>query len=174
MRLLFIPLAFITAIFTHNAIASPPKLDLLEGDKRLACEALLCLSSPEKPTECQPSLKRYFSIHHRKAHKTVSARKNFLKLCPQTDSKKEADNIIENITKTSNCDADSLNEITYFITTQKCDNTAPSEKANCETIRLKVISNELPTYCKAYMEAGYIDIQYVGDINKGTGRWKNL
>lgn len=56
--------------------------DLLTGDARLACEAILCLSSGERPSECAPSLERYFSIKFKKPHKTIRARKNFLNLCP--------------------------------------------------------------------------------------------
>lgn len=48
----------------------------------LACEATLCLSSGEQPTECTPSLNKYFSIVFTKPWKTIQARKNFLKLCP--------------------------------------------------------------------------------------------
>ena len=38
----------------------------LDGDTKLACEALLCLSSGSRPHECGPSLSRYFGIHKRK------------------------------------------------------------------------------------------------------------
>lgn len=54
----------------------------LTGDTRLACEAILCLSSGTRPAECQPALHRYFSIKLKKWKKTVKARMNFLKLCP--------------------------------------------------------------------------------------------
>ena len=40
--------------------------DVLTGDTRLACEAVLCLSSGDRPSECAPSIKRYFSIRHKK------------------------------------------------------------------------------------------------------------
>lgn len=48
----------------------------------LACEATLCLSTGQRPTECTPSLKKYFSIVFSKPWKTIQARRNFLKLCP--------------------------------------------------------------------------------------------
>lgn len=48
----------------------------------LACEATLCLSTGQPPHECTPSLKKYFSIVFKKPWKTLQARKNFLKLCP--------------------------------------------------------------------------------------------
>ncbi|WP_269902395.1 TrbM/KikA/MpfK family conjugal transfer protein, partial [Campylobacter coli] len=36
--------------------------DILTGDTKLACEAILCLSSGTRPSECSSSLARYFSI----------------------------------------------------------------------------------------------------------------
>lgn len=56
--------------------------DVLTGDTRLACEAVLCLSSGDRPSECAPSIKRYFSIRHKKLGDTLKARRNFLKMCP--------------------------------------------------------------------------------------------
>ena len=61
--------------------------DLLTGDTKLACEAILCLSSGTRPSECNPSLQRYFGIHHKKPHKTIQARENFLNLCPTSGEK---------------------------------------------------------------------------------------
>lgn len=66
------------AIFTSQIMAQE-----ITGDAKLACEAILCLSSPNKPKECDPALKRYYSIKHKKAHKQAKARENFLKLCPK-------------------------------------------------------------------------------------------
>lgn len=37
--------------------------EVLTGDVRLSCEAILCLSSGTRPGECSPSLSRYFGIH---------------------------------------------------------------------------------------------------------------
>ena len=34
----------------------------LSGDTKLACEAILCLSSGTRPGECGPALSRYFGI----------------------------------------------------------------------------------------------------------------
>lgn len=65
--------------------------DLLSGDTKSACEAILCLSSAERPEECAPSLNRYFSINAKKWKDTIKKRENFLKLCPASgdvDTKK--------------------------------------------------------------------------------------
>ena len=59
-----------------------PNVEMLTGDERDACEAILCLSSGERPEECHSSLKRYFSIKAKKPWKTIQKRTNFLKRCP--------------------------------------------------------------------------------------------
>ncbi len=56
--------------------------EMLPGDTRLACEALLCLSSETRPPECTPALSRYFGINYRKWSDTARARQNFLNMCP--------------------------------------------------------------------------------------------
>ncbi|MCT7910707.1 TrbM/KikA/MpfK family conjugal transfer protein [Arcobacter lacus] len=67
---------------TLFAFANDTQIDLLTGDTKLSCEAILCLSSSTRPSECNPSLDRYFSINAKKWKDTVKKRKNFLKLCP--------------------------------------------------------------------------------------------
>jgi hypothetical protein len=66
------------AVLTSSAIAQE-----ITGDAKLACEALLCLSSPNRPQECNSALKKYYSITDKKAHKQTQKRENFLKLCPK-------------------------------------------------------------------------------------------
>lgn len=56
--------------------------NLFTGDRRLACEAVLCLASGQPPRACQPALRRYFSIQWRTPGDTVRERANFLRLCP--------------------------------------------------------------------------------------------
>ena len=65
-------------MFASSAVAQE-----ITGDAKLACEALLCLSSPTRPSECAPALKKYFSITDKKPHKQAKKRANFLKLCPK-------------------------------------------------------------------------------------------
>ncbi len=60
--------------------------DILTGDVKLSCEAILCLASSTRPKECKPSIKKYFSIKSKKWKNTLKKRKRFLKLCP-VDSK---------------------------------------------------------------------------------------
>ena len=62
-KLALLPLA-LAGMF--SATAAQADDGLFTGDVRLACEAVLCLSSGTRPSECAPSLKRYFSISHKK------------------------------------------------------------------------------------------------------------
>lgn len=59
--------------------------DVLTGDTKLACEAILCLASPTRPDECTAAIAKYFSISLRRFSSTLRARKNFLSLCPRVD-----------------------------------------------------------------------------------------
>src|SRR5699024_12555071 len=59
---------------------------VLQGNERLACEAILCLSSSLQPSECIPSLNHYFDIRmYRKGafiwSRTFDARNYFLYMC---------------------------------------------------------------------------------------------
>ena len=90
--------------------------DELTGDTKLSCEAILCLSSGTRPSECNPSLNRYFSINAKKWSDTVKKRKNFLKLCPVdgADERDETfadlrDNVLP-MTDGRECTAEALNQ----------------------------------------------------------------
>ncbi|WP_416861850.1 TrbM/KikA/MpfK family conjugal transfer protein [Helicobacter ganmani] len=54
-------------------------MQTLSGDTKLSCEALLCLASPIKPSECSPSLARYFGISAKKMERYDYQAKEFLK-----------------------------------------------------------------------------------------------
>lgn len=56
---------------------------VLEGEKRLACETLLCLASGQKPHQCTKALQHYFSIKAKRPWKTFQLRQDFLSLCPK-------------------------------------------------------------------------------------------
>ena len=70
----------LTAMLISPSIASPVETELLTGDTKLACEAILCLSSGTRPSECNPSIQRYFSIHRKRMSDTIKARRDFLNL----------------------------------------------------------------------------------------------
>ena len=85
----FILLLALFTLLPMQALAADhelPQIDTgqyeLSGDTKLACEAILCLSSGTRPGECGPALSRYFGISKKKWKDTVRARRNFLNQCP--------------------------------------------------------------------------------------------
>lgn len=80
----------------------------LTGDTRLACEAILCLASPTRPSECAKSIRRYFGITARKPHQLVTKRRNFLRLCP-TSNDETVNNIINGMGNENDCSAAGVN-----------------------------------------------------------------
>ena len=132
----------------------------LTGDVRLACEAILCLSSSMRPGECVPSLTRYFSIKEKRWSDTVSARRSFLNLCPATGEESNMQTLVEAIANgAGQCDANNLNS---------------SQSFWVEENRV-VINNTLPSWCSDYYGHRYVDFKgsqpvYVGVPEKG-GFW---
>ena len=87
--LIVMAVMFTAACLYPGAAAAAEDDDTFDGDKKAACEALLCLSSGERPDECDGPLKRYYGIRHKKWKDTCKARADFLKLCPNNG---ESDN----------------------------------------------------------------------------------
>ena len=81
----------LSGLLTNTAKAQ----DVLDGDKGLACEALLCLAAPVRPGECLRSIRKYFSIDFSNPLRTIRARLNFLRLCPVNDAPDLADELNE-------------------------------------------------------------------------------
>lgn len=80
------------------------------GDTKLACEAILCLSSPTRPGECSASLSRYFSINADKWKDTVKKRKNFLNQCPTSNEDANMASLVNTLAEGSGlCTIDILN-----------------------------------------------------------------
>ncbi|HHS1179155.1 TPA: TrbM/KikA/MpfK family conjugal transfer protein [Neisseria meningitidis] len=118
--------------------AAQPQNQLLTGDTRLACEAILCLSSGTRPSECAPSIKRYFSISHKRLRDTLKARRNFLNLCPSghENGMPQLINAIAN--GGGRCDAASLNKRGYWTGSRR------------DGDRHFVVDTSKPDYCQAY------------------------
>jgi hypothetical protein len=122
--------------------------EVLTGDEGSACEAIICLSTGSPPGECMASLRKYFSINLSKPWKTIQARINFLKLCPTASASPQMDTLVEAIGNgAGRCDAASLNSALR---------TWTGVDGEYE------ISNQLPSYCDAYYNHEYTD------INSGT------
>ena len=78
-------IASMALVATLGAAAPSQAQQVLTGDTRFACEAMLCLLSGQRPDECTPSLQRYFSIRLRRFNDTQRARSSFLNLCPASN-----------------------------------------------------------------------------------------
>lgn len=134
---------------------------LFTGDVKLACEAVLCLSSGTQPSECMPSLQRYFSINHKKFSDTLNARRSFLNLCPASSQDANMVKLVNDITNGSGrCDTATLNS------NQRSWNWNLDNPGS-------YISNVMPSYCTAYSANSYTDIdapRYVGLPERG-GYW---
>ena len=157
----FAPFALAIAAATA---ASAGAQEVLTGDTRLACEATLCLATSTRPSECSPSLSRYFSIHKRKWSDTVRARASFLSLCPVSDQTPEMRALVDAMANgAGRCDAASLN------VTLRVWNHWDADGGRV------LINNQMPGYCVAYTGHQYTDLgdlapRYVGTPERG-GYW---
>ena len=144
--------AFFMAPLSANAMFS--------GDTKLACEALLCLSSGKRPKECRPAIKKYFSISAKKFSDTLKNRKNFLKLCPSASEDPKMAALTEAIANgAGRCDYAALNSQLLV---------SREGEEECSFIR-----DQLPGYCSAYSGNAYADVKeprYVGVPELG-GFW---
>lgn len=114
MKKIFAFFAACLTTFSFMAGAGPiqaAQIDTSEltGTVKLACEAILCLSSSTRPGECSPSLDHYFGIKKDKWSDTLDARKSFLRLCPAV-SEPGMSSLVNAIADGAGfCDAASLN-----------------------------------------------------------------
>ena len=158
--------AVLASVLASGLFAQTPSFqaDELTGDTRLACEAILCLSSGEKPHECDPSIKRYFSIKAKKWKDTVNARRNFLKLCPVGDDgendsefRKLRDDILVNVSDP--CDLNTLNSMVEYSEDKNynCHWDRDGESEICEYgVR---ISPKLPKSCQLLGSSKYTNVK---------------
>ncbi|WP_439295226.1 TrbM/KikA/MpfK family conjugal transfer protein [Lonepinella sp. BR2882] len=144
------------AIATTSSLS--PKIEELTGDTRTACEVILCLSSAQGKgiAECQPPLRKYFSIHVSGKHwyrKTLEARRRFLDLCPAAneDSKMSAlTTAIQN--QEYACDAATLNDrtTTKYIWTR-------DEDGRRHRTKVIQVQNYLPSFCQTLYNHEYTE-----------------
>ena len=157
------PLLFALLFISSSSIAEATSADLLTGDKRLACEAIMCLSTGTRPSECASSLSRYFGIHKRKLSKTISARHDFLKLCPAASMTPEMSDLVRAMSHgAGRCDVSSLNRDL-------------ARRVGSPLRYRLLIDNRLPSYCSSYLSHQYADLdgakpRYVGAPGLG-GYW---
>ena len=138
--------------------------ELLTGDTRLACEAVLCLATGQRPNECMPSLQRYFSIKFRRPGDTIRERINFLNQCPTSNQTPQMASLISAMgAGAGSCDPASLNV------------ALQSYRGGVDGYTQTYVSNVLPAECRAYTTNVYTDqaslaVRYVGTPERG-GYW---
>ena len=114
------------------------------------CLSPPCLATSARPSECSPSLSRYFSIHKRKWSDTVRARANFLSLCPVSDQTPEMRSLVNAMANgAGRCDAASLN-VTLLVW-----NSWDADGGKV------LINNPMPGYCVAYTGHQYTDLSLI-------------
>ncbi|MGS1117404.1 TrbM/KikA/MpfK family conjugal transfer protein [Castellaniella sp. UC4442_H9] len=175
--------ALIAAVSSTACAQSAPGTDLLTGDTRLACEAILCLSSGLQPGECAPALERYFGIQIFNHHgldwgATVDARRAFLQMCPSASADGMADRINAISQGAGKCDPEYLNQA-YARTSYRWRLLGYSGGGDdggpvYEVHPIQTVSpNTLPSYCVTYTEHAWtyeLAVKYVGDPLHG-GKW---
>lgn len=141
------------------ALPAAPALaqNVLTGDTRLACEAILCLLANTRPHECTASLQRYFSIRYRYWSNTLQARRDFLNQCPRGEDRNTSSVVDALANGAGQCDADSLNANTWLLPDTGLSYIPNVAPANCAAL-----------YAHPY--ASQIVPVYLGDPYNG-GRW---
>lgn len=148
--------SLVVAVAAFGSVGTASAQEVLTGDTRLACEAVLCLASGTRPSECAPSLNRYFSITARKFKDTLKKRRNFLNLCPVSNQTPEMSSLISaQVNGAGRCDAQALNST--LISYRGWDSG--------ETY----ISNRMPDYCAAYTGHAYTDFKSSGTMPRYVG-----
>ncbi|HGF9974278.1 TPA: TrbM/KikA/MpfK family conjugal transfer protein [Campylobacter coli] len=141
--------------------------DVLTGDTKLACEAILCLSSGTRPAECGPSLARYFAIHFKKPWKTIDARRAFLNLCPIQNDANIEDLVLNDL----------VDDVLPVSDPRQCTpnylNTQVETKRSYSTFGIMSyrINPNMPNFCHALINHAYTD--YKTPKYKCTGEFYN-
>ena len=143
------------------SLASAQSLEFFEGDKRTACEVIMCLSSGQRPDECNEPIKKFFDIRARKPSKTFRLRRDFLRLCPATEEDEKTGALADALASgAGNCSVEELNQKRVSVAT----NSYYSAYG---------ISNAAPDSCSILYGHEYTDIEhpvYIGTPELG-GYW---
>ena len=155
------------------------KAEELTGDTKLACEAILCLSSGTRPSECNETIQKYFSIKHKRLNKTLSARRDFLNLCPRDQDQNMNSLVNALVNGAGRCDAAELNRMgraTY--TVKKYVRAGKGGREGWyDDVAVTYIRNTKPAYCAAYFDHEWTTtaerVKYVGEEKNG-GKWVDV
>lgn len=137
-------------------------VDVLTGDTRLACEALLCLAASHRPSECGQAIRRYLSIKATRPDKLITKRLNFLNLCPFASASSEMSSYANALARGINrCDAAELNH------------DLRANYGSADGADQIIVRDELPGYCQALFNHQFVVAsppRYVG-IPEYGGYW---
>lgn len=145
--------------------------DQFTGDKRTACEVILCMSSGKKPSECNAPIRKFFSIRAKKPWKTFELRRDFLKLCPTSNGNEVDDDLIMADLKESilnvphECTAEILNK-QYEYTIGQGYYPEKNCKVNNKD-KLIRITHKLPSQCIKLINNAYTDLKMPKNICDG-------
>ncbi|MBZ7980324.1 hypothetical protein AVBRAN12640_07905 [Campylobacter sp. RM12640] len=141
-------------------IASNLFANTFTGEVKTACEVLLCLSTPNKPSECAAPLKHFFSIKHKKFWKTLDLRRSFLNLCPTGSTDNIEDDAIMTDLKEAiiniphECTPEVFNRQYEYSTKQVFNESSNSY----EDIKLIRITKNIPKTCVRFINNKYTDM----------------
>ncbi|HFD6165591.1 TPA: TrbM/KikA/MpfK family conjugal transfer protein [Salmonella enterica] len=157
MKKILIAASLLVAGFSASLFAEG-----LSKNQELSCSALLCLSSSVggSLSECNESLREYYSISAKKMSDTIKKRKDFLNLCPSTDEPGMPE-LVDAISQgAGRCDAEQLNrelEETRYVQVN-CKYNTGRRDYKCDIQKQYRIKNKLPSYCQVYIDNSYTDL----------------
>lgn len=154
------------AFAASNVHAQSKDLTYFTGITRLACEALICLSSSagSATSACNPALSHFYGINEKYLSDTIAARLSFLQQCPVSAQTPEMQTLTNSMANgAGRCDAESLNRV------------LGSWSMDGKGRQWVTISDRLPAYCSAYVQHELTDLMqttpvYVGTVEEG-GHW---
>jgi hypothetical protein len=157
MRKVLCGFVVLLSLGSTGVMAQQSSSQELDGETKMACSAILCLSSATRPAECARPISHYFSIVRRRFWDTLQARIDFLNMCPvQGAGMSSLKSAI--VRGAGNCDAAGLNVGLYV---GDSDGNAGR------------VLDSMPQYCSTYFGHEYTRIdppRYVGTPERG-GYW---
>ncbi|WP_313397405.1 TrbM/KikA/MpfK family conjugal transfer protein [Acinetobacter variabilis] len=162
----------VIALFVSSSLLAEDNYSeqLLTGDTKLACEAVLCLSTGKRPDECDPALTKYFSITAKKLKDQIKKRRKFLQLCPASKEQGMPELTDAIVNGAGRCDPDYLNKtLIQTKKTSRCKDVPGSMGEQCYQTTWHRISSTLPNYCKVYTSNAYTDL---GLTFSGVSEWQ--
>lgn len=156
----------VSAAIVPTNQAAADEFPMFSGTVKLACEALLCLSSSAggATSACDPAISYFYGIKERYLSDTLAARHSFLLQCPTASQTPQMAALADAISKgAGRCDAVSLNQVL---------GEGVVDAGGHFWVRT---SDKLPNYCGAYVQHEYTDLihtspVYLGSVEDG-GYW---